>query len=334
MRTSGLLARSGGCLLLVLGSLTAQFCLAQTATPSAWPNRPIRVVVPYPAGGYYDLVARVIGNKFPDALGQPAVVENRVGANAIVGTEFTAKSAPDGYTIMVGGIGPHAINPGLYPKLPYDAQRDFLPLVHVANQPTILVVPASDPARTLRELLESARTRPGQISFASNGSGSTPHLAAEMMASATGVKFNHVPFKGSAPAVTAVLGSQVNLLFGTASDVMSHVQAGKLRALAVTSPRRLPALPELPTAAEAGVSGYEASAWFAYFAPAGVPREIVLRLNGEINRIMEQPDVRDRLTAQGTTVLVGGSPEQLAGYQRSEIIKWARVVKESGARAD
>ena len=321
-------------LLLVLASLATPLCLAQTVAGSSWPNRPIRVVVPYPAGGYYDLVARVIGNKFQDGFGQPAVVENRVGANAIVGTEFTAKSAPDGYTIMVGGIGPHAINPGLYPKLPYDALRDFVPLVHVANQPTILVVPASDPARTLRELLDSARARPGQISFASNGSGSTPHLAAEMMASATGVKFNHVPFKGSAPAVTAVLGSQVNLLFGTASDVMSHIQAGKLRALAVTSPRRLPALPDLVTAAEAGVPNYEASAWFAYFAPIGVPRDIVQRLNVEINRIMEQPDVRERLSAQGTTVLVGGTPDQLGSYQRSEILKWARVVKESGARAD
>jgi tripartite-type tricarboxylate transporter receptor subunit TctC len=304
------------------------------AGAQAWPSKPIRVIVPYPAGGFYDTVARLIGVKMAEDFGQPAVVENRVGANGIVGTDHVAKSPPDGYTIMVGGIGPHGINPGLYPKLPYDPVRDFAPIVHVVNAANVLVIHPSVPASNVNELVALARAKPRELAYASNGSGSSPHLAAEMFATAMGLKLNHIPFKGSAPAVTAMLGGQTQMAFNNAGDVLQHVRAGKLRALAVTSAKRLPALPDLPTMQEVGVPNYEAVAWWAYFAPAGTPRDIVMRLNAQINKAMQQPDVRERLSVQGSAEVVGGTPEHLAAFMKAEIAKWSRVIKESGATAD
>jgi tripartite-type tricarboxylate transporter receptor subunit TctC len=299
-----------------------------------WPSKPIRVIVPYPAGGFYDTVARLIGVKMADDFGQPVLVENRVGAGGIVGTDHVAKSPPDGYTIMVGGIGPHGINPGLYPKLPYDPVRDFEPIVHVVNAANILVVHPSVPAPSLRELVALARAKPGGLNYASNGSGTSPHLAAEMFASAMDIKLTHIPYKGSAPATTAMLGGQTHMAFNNAGDVLQHIRAGKLRALAVTGAKRLPALPEIPTMQESGVPGYEAVAWWAYYAPAGTPRDIVNRLNGQINKAIQLPDVRDRLSVQGSAEIVGGSPEQLAAFMKGEIAKWSRVIKASGATAD
>lgn len=304
------------------------------ARAQAYPNHPVKVVVPYAAGGYYDLVGRVLAQRLADRLGQPFVVENRAGANAIVGTEYTAHAPADGYTLMVGGIGPHAINPSLYPKLSYDPVRDFAPVILVAVQPGILVVHPALAVRSVRDLVELARARPGELSFASNGSGSTPHLAGELFAATMNLRLNHVPFKGSAPAITATLGGQTDMHFGTASDVLPHVQGGRLRALAVTGSRRLPSLPDLPTMIEAGVPGYETVAWFAIFAPAGVPRDILDRLNGELGRALETADIRDRLSAHGTVELPGGPPEALARLLRDEIAKWAKVVRQSGARAD
>jgi tripartite-type tricarboxylate transporter receptor subunit TctC len=262
------------------------------------------------------------------------VVENRAGANGIVGTDYVAKSAPDGYTIMVGGIGPHGINPGLYPKLPYDAVKDFEPIVHVVSAANVLVLHPSVAANNLQELVALARSNPGGLSYASNGAGSSPHLSAEMFASAMGLKLNHIPFKGSAPAITSMLGGQTQLAFNNAGDVVQHIRAGKLRPIAVTSAVRLPAFPEVPTMREGGVSGYEALAWWAYFAPAGTPKEIVARLNSQINRAMQVPDVRERLSVQGSAEVVGGTPEQLAAFQKAEIAKWSKVIKESGATAD
>lgn len=316
----------------LLGLLSA-FLLACsfTATAQDWPSKPIKVIVPYPAGGFYDTIARLVGAKMAEELGQPAVVENRVGANGIVGTDHVAKSAPDGYTIMVGGIGPHSINTSLYPKLPYDAVRDFEPIVHVVNAANVLVVHPSVPVRDLKELIALARSKPGELAYASNGSGSSPHLAAEMFATSMGLKFNHIPFKGSAPAVTAMLGGQTQMAFNNAGDVLAHVRAGKLRALAVTSRKRLPALPDLPTMEEAGAPGYDAVAWWAYFAPAGTPREIVAKLNSHINRILGVPEIRERLSVQGSADVVGGTPQQLAAFQKAEIAKWAKVIKQSGA---
>ena len=308
----------------------AALAFATQAAGQAWPAKPIKVVVPYPAGGYYDVVGRVIGQKLSEALGQPVVVENRAGANAIIGTEFVAKSPADGYTIMVGGSGPHAINTSLYPKLPYDAVKDFAPVAHVSTSANTLVVAATHPANSLKDLLAMAKARPGAVSYASNGAGSTVHLCAELMASMAGLKLNHVPFKGSAPAITAVLGSQVDFAFATAGDVLPHIKAGKLKALAVTTARRVAATPDVPTMAEAGLPDFEAVAWFAFFAPAGTPADIVGRLNQEINRALREADVRERLSAQGSAELIGGPPERLGQLREKEIAKWAQVIRAAG----
>ena len=304
------------------------------AGQGAWPSKPVRTVVPYPAGGYYDLIARSVGQKLTEALGQAVVVENRAGANAIIGTDLVAKSPPDGYTIMVGGIGPHAINTSLYPKLPYDAVRDFAPIIHVSNSANTLVVPASHPARTLGDLIAMAKAKPGSVSYASNGAGSSVHLCAELLASMAGLKLNHIPYKGSSPAVAAVLGSQVDFAFATAGDVLAHVRAGKLRALAVTTAKRVAATPDVPTMMEAGLPDFEAVAWFAYFAPAGTPPEIIQRLNQEINRALADPEVHDRLSSQGSAEIIGGPPERLAALREKEIAKWAQVIKAAGVKVD
>ena len=331
MKRLSSMRRTGALLSFALAALLQLACAAALA--QAYPSRPIKVVVPYPPGGYYDTMARVVGQKMTESLGQQVVVENRAGANGILGTEFTAKSAPDGYTIMTGGIGPHGINPGLYAKLPYDAERDFAPIILVATQPNILVVHPSVAASSVRELVALAQSMSGRVSFGSAGAGSSQHLSAAMFASAAGIRMNHVPFKGGPPAIAALLGGHIDLFFGTASDVLNHIRSGKLRALGVTGARRIPALPDLPTMTEAGVS-VEASPWFGYFAPAGVPPEIIARLNAEIGKTLGAPEVRERLTAQGTTEIVGGTPEHLAAFMRSELLKWSRVVKESGAKAD
>ena len=299
-----------------------------------YPSKPVKIVVPYPAGGYFDIVGRIVGNALSESLGQPMIVENKVGANGIVGTEFTAKAPPDGYTIMVGGIGPHAINVSLYSKLPYDPVRDFVPIIFLAEQPLIVVVNPKMDAHSLKDLIALARSRPGQLTYSSPGAGSTPHLAAVMLSSIEKIKLNHVPFKGSAPAVTAVLAGVTDLLFGTASDVLQQINAGKLRALAVTGTRRISALPNLPTVAELGVPNYEATAWFAFFAPAGTPPEIVATLNATIGKVLGMPDVHEKLSAQGTAQIIGGTPERLASHAKSEITKWAKIVKESNAKVE
>ena len=278
--------------------------------------------------------SRVLGQKFSEALGQPFVIENRPGANAIVGTELTAKSAPDGYTIMMGGIGPHAINASLYPKLSYDPVKDFAPIILVSMTPNALVAHPGVAAKTVGQLLDLARAQPGKLNYASNGSGSSVHLCAELLGTMTGTKFNHVPFKGSAPAVAATLGGQTEFAFATAGDVLGHIRGGKLRALAVTSAKRIPALADTPTMIEAGVAGYEATAWFALFAPAGTPREIVARLNAVAAKALDTDEVRERLAPQGSADLVGGAPEVLGNLVKSEIGKWSKVVRESGAKAD
>ena len=318
-----------------LSAIVACLLLASNASAQpAYPSKPVRIIVPYPAGGYYDVSSRVLGQKFSEALGQPFVVENRPGANAIVGTELTAKSAPDGYTIMMGGIGPHAINSSLYPKLSYDPVRDFAPIILVSMSPNALVAYPGFAAKSVRELVELSRAQPGAINYASNGSGSSVHLCAELLGTMTGTKFNHVPFKGSAPAVTATLGGQTAFAFATAGDVLPHIRGGKLRALGVTSGKRIAALPDTPTLIEAGVPGYEATAWFALFAPAGTPREVVARLNAVAGKALTTDEVRERLAPQGSAELTGGSPEHLGALVKSEIVKWSKVVRESGATAD
>ena len=317
---------------IAIGFLLA--CAAAGVWAQAYPTKPVHFVVPYPAGGYYDLLARVIGAKLSENWGQPVLVENRVGANGMVGTDFVAKSAPDGYTIIMGGIGPFGISPGLYTKMAYDPVRDFAPVIHVASAPNVLVVHPSVNARSVKELIALARSQAGALTFSSAGSGSSQHLSGEMFDSMVGVKMTHVPYKGSAPSITAVLGGQVSLLFGTMADVVTHIRAGKLRALAVTSARRTPALPDVPTMIEAGVPGYEATAWFGVFAPAATPNDLVVKLNQDIGHILQMPDVLERISQQGSAEIIGGTPEQYGAFARAEIAKWAKVVKDSGAKAD
>ena len=319
----------------------ARFCLlvllvlaCAGAWGQAYPSKPLRVILPVPAGGYYDMVTRSVSQRLAERLGQPVVVENRVGAGGITGTVHAASAAPDGYTLLFNGIGAMSIFPSLHAKLAYDPQRDFVPVILLSSVPNILVVHPSVPAKTVGELAALARGRPGEVTYASNGIGTTQHLAAEMFATANGLKLNHIPFNGSAPAVAAMLGGQTMLLFGVASDVMPHVKAGKLRALAVASEKRMRALPEIPTTAEAGVPGVEIEIWLGAFAPKGTPREIVSRLNAEIASVLELPEVRSRITQDGIGEVKGGTPGELGNLLQSEIAKWAKVVKASGARVD
>ncbi len=309
-------------------------CVASVALAQTYPAKAVRVIVPYPAGGYYDLLARVIGAKLAETWSHPFVVENRVGANGIIGTDFVAKSNPDGYTIMMGGVGPHGINPSMYAKLPYSPLRDFAPIIHIASAPNVLVVHPSVDARSVSELISLAKSKPGALTFSSAGSGSSQHLSGEMLKMMTGVSMTHVPYKGSAPAVTAVLAGEVTLLFGTMADVVEHIRAGKLRALAVTGARRIPVLPDLQTMVEAGIPGYEATAWFGMLAPAGTSREIVVKLNEEVNRVLKMPDVLARISQQGSAEIIGGPPEQYAAFIRVEVAKWGRVVKETGVKVE
>ena len=313
------------------------FALVATALAAGaqtYPARAVNFVVPYPAGGIYDLAARVIGAKLAESWGQPFLVQNRVGANGIIGTDSVAKSASDGYTIMMGGIGPHGINPSMYAKLPYNPVRDFAAIIHVASAPNVLVVHPSVDARSVNELISLARAKPGQLTFSSAGSGSSQHLSGEMLKTMEGISITHVPYKGSAPGVTAVLGGEVTMMFGTMADVVEHVRGGKLRALAVTSARRIPVLPDLPTMVEAGVPGYEATAWFGMVGPAGMPHEIVAKLNQEIGRVLRMPDVLGRIAQQGSAEIVGGSPEQFGEFIRAEGAKWADVVKRAGVKVE
>lgn len=307
---------------------------ALAAAAQGYPAKAVHVVVPYPAGGYYDLLARVIGGKLQEILGQPFVVENRVGANGIIGTDYTAKAAPDGYTIMMGGIGPHGINPSIYAKLPYNPVRDFAPIIHVANAPNVLVVHPSVPVRSVSELIALAKAKPGALTFSSAGIGSSQHLSGEMLKMIAGVNMTHVPYKGSAPGVTAALAGEVTMMFATMADVVEHIRGNKLRALAVTGATRIAALPELPTMVEAGVPGYEATAWFGMVAPAAVPRDIIVKLNQEAGRILQMPDVLARISQQGSAEIVGGTPEQFGEFIRAEGVKWSKVVKEAGIKSE
>lgn len=299
----------------------------------AYPSKIIRLIVPGPPAGGADILARTVAQKLTEAWGQQIVVDNRAGASGIIGTEFTAKAAPDGYTIMIGHSGTHAINVSLYPKIPYDPVRDFSPITLVAVTPNILVVHPSLPARSVKDLIAFAKARAGQITYASAGVGFSQHLAGELFASMAGVKMVHVPYKGSAAGMTDLIGGHVSLMFPNIPAAFPHVQSGRLRALGVTSLKRSSAVPSVPTIAESGLPGYEAVAWFGVFAPAGLSQDLVTRLNGEILRIIAQPDVREQITRQGGEP-GGNSPVEFAVFVNAEIAKWAKVIKQSGAKAE
>ena len=299
-----------------------------------FPNRPIHFIVPYPPGSGTDIVARILGQKLTESWGQPVLVENRPSAGAIVGVDAIAKAAPDGYTIGIADTGPLALNPALYPKLPYDPVRDLAPVTLIANLPFILVVNPAFPATNVAELLALAKSRPGQINYASIGNGSAVHLATELFKTQAGIHLVHIPYKGSAGALNSVVSGDTSLMFVNLLSSRELVKAGKLRALATASGKRLAAEPGLPTVAEAGVPGYAFQAWFGVVAPAGTPRPIIDRLNQELRRLITIPEVRDRLTTQGGFELAGGTPEAFSALIRSEIGHWGKLVKQTGARVD
>jgi tripartite-type tricarboxylate transporter receptor subunit TctC len=308
--------------------LAVGICAAQS-----YPAKPIRIIVPFPPGGIADLFARVIGQKFGETWGQPGVVDNRPGAGGNIGAEIVAKSAPDGYTLVTGSIGTHAVNVSLFSKLPYDPIRDFAPVSLIMEAEGLLVVHPSLPVKSVKELIALAKARPGQIAYASAGHGTAAHLSGELFKSMAKVNLLHVPYKGNVPAITDLLAGQTSLLFATMPTVLPQVQAGRLRALAVTSSTRAPAAPQLPTIAEAALPGFSVTNWIGFFAPAGTPREVVLKLNGEVARIMQAPDIQKRLVAEGAK-FTPWTPDQFAAFVKSELAKWAKVVKEAGIRVD
>jgi tripartite-type tricarboxylate transporter receptor subunit TctC len=313
-------------------SLLAVF-LSASALAQVYPAKPVHLIVPFAAGGGNDNVARLLGKRLADGLGQPVVVDNRPGAGGVVGAELAAKSPADGYTLFLGGVGSHAINPNLIDKLPYDPIRDFAPVALLAQAPLVLVVHPSVPARSLAELVAYARKNPGKLNFASNGNGSSSQLAAVMFASMAGIEMVHVPYKGLSPALADLLSGQVQLMFSSVVAILPHIKAGKLRGLAVTGAKRLALLPEAPTIAESGFPGYEASSWYGILAPAGTPREIVTKLNAELARALEQPEVRASLLAEGAEP-IGGSPEAFAAHIRAEKERLGKAIRDAKIRLE
>jgi len=298
----------------------------------AYPQKPIRLVVPFPPGGGTDILARLFGQKMSETLGQQIIIDNRGGAGGTLGTDIAAKAAPDGYTLILVS-GSHAINPGLYQKLPYDSVSDFAPITQIATSPGILVVNPSLPVKSVKDLIALARAKPGQINYASAGSGTPPHLAGELFKVMAKIDMVHVPYKGNAPAFTDVIGGQVSLIFPTMPSAMPFIKSGKLRPIAVTSAKRSPAAPDIPTIAESGLPGYEATSWYGILAPARTPPQIVARLHEVLVSVIGAPDMKDKLAAQGLDP-VGNTPQQFAAVIKSEIAKWAKVVKASGAKPE
>jgi len=319
---------------LALSALPSAGAHAQQASDAdRYPVKPIRMIVPSAPGSGPDTMARAIGQQLTGALGQPVVVENRGGAGGSIGGEAAAKAAPDGYTLIMASAGSHAVNVGLYPKLGYDPLRDFAPVSLVSSAPNILIVHPSLPVKSVKDLIALARTKPGALSFASGGNGSTAHLSGELFKMLANVNMVHVPFKGAPGAVLAVMSGEVQLAFPNLPPALPQVRAGKLRALAVTTGKRFAAVPQLPTVAEAGVPGYEARAWFGVLAPTGTPRPIVTRLNAEIVKSVRAPEMRERLLADGAEA-IGSTPEEFTAVMKTDIAKWAKVIKASGAKPD
>ena len=315
-------------------TLAALLALAHAvALAQGYPNKAIKIIVPFPPGGGTDIGTRIIAQKLSEAWGQPVLVENRGGAAGIVGTEATAKSAPDGYTIMMGNIGTHAINVSLYKKLPYDPVKDFAPISHVAGLPLFVLVHPSVKVTSIKELIALAKAQPGKLDYSSSGSGGSMHVAAELFKGMTGTHMVHIPYKGGGPAVADLLAGQVPVSFATVLETLPHVKSGRLRALAVTSANRSLASPSVATVAESGVPEYESISWLALFAPAGTPKDIINKISLEVVRIINLPDVKERLLLQGAEP-IGSTPEQLAAVLANDIAKYAKVMKAAGVQPE
>lgn len=313
--------------LLALALLLPCLAFAQ-----AYPARPVRIIVPYPPGGATDVMARTVAQKLNESWQQAVVVENKPGASGSVGSEIVARSAPDGYTLLVQGTQ-HAINLSLYKQLPYDTLRDFVPINYIASAPFLLVLHPSVPANTVAELIAYIKARPGGLNYGSSGVGGGAHLAGEIFKTAAGVPLTHIPYKGAAPAMADLLGGQVTMVFDPIPTSITQVRAGRLKALAITSAKRSALMPELPTVAESGLPGFDVSAWFGLYGPAAMPKDIAIKLNAEVNRILQLPEVKEKFAGLGAESMIMNT-DQFAVHLRAEIAKFAKAIKDSGATAE
>ncbi|MEO6065198.1 MAG: tripartite tricarboxylate transporter substrate binding protein [Lysobacterales bacterium] len=312
------------------------FACAWTAFPALaqpWPSKPIRLIVPYPPGGGNDTLARLFGIKLGERLGQPVVIENRPGAGTLIGSEAAAKAAGDGYTLLLSSVTTHALAPALYPKVPYDPIKDFVPITILAIAPTVVVVNKDFPATTLQELIAEAKRNPGKYTFASGGSGTTPHIAGEIFKSMAGIDLLHVPYKGGGPALTDLMGGRVDMMFDTAASAMPHVRGGKLRALAIASAKRHADYADLPTVTEAGLPSYRVDSWYSLHAPAGTPREVVVRIHSEIVEILKQPEVKEKLRALYADPS-GLPPDEFATYIKAELDSYTKIIRAAGIKVE
>lgn len=316
---------------LLLAITAAGTAVAQT--PMQYPAKAIRMIVPSAPGSGPDIMARTIAQKLTEAWGQPVVVEARPGAGGIIGSEAVAKAPPDGYTLIMGNAGSHSVNPSLYSKLPYDPLKDFSPVVLVSSAPNILIVHPSLPVKSAKDLIALAKVRPEELTFGSGGNGSTAHLSGEMFRTLAGIKLVHVPFKGAPAAVLGVITGEISMAILNLPPALPHVKSGKLKALGVSTSKRSAAVPDLPTIAESGLPGYAATAWYGVLAPAGTPREIILKLNAEIVKSLRTEEMKKRIASDGGEV-IGSTPEEFTAVMKTDIAKWAKVVQASGARVD
>ncbi len=303
------------------------------AFAQAFPSKPVKLVIPFPPGGSLDAVGRAIADKLTQMWGQSVVVDNKPGAGGNIGADFVAKSPPDGYTVVMGALSTHAVNPSLYPKMPYDAVKDFAPISLVAITPNVLVVNPNLPVNSVKDLIAYARANPGKLSFGSGSNGSAGHLAGELFKVDTGTDMVHIPFKGGAPALQALLAGDTQLMFDNLANSMQQVKAGKLKALAVTTERRSALVPDLPTMAESGVPGFDISTWFGIMAPAGTPPDVIAKWNTDLVKVLSSPDMRERMTAQGAEA-APDTPAEFSAFIARELAKYARIVKASGAKVD
>jgi tripartite-type tricarboxylate transporter receptor subunit TctC len=303
-----------------------------TVHAQTYPAKPIKIVVPYPPGGFNDTLGRTLAAKFTQDWGQPAIVENKPGANTLIGSDYVAKSAPDGYTLLVVAF-PFAVTPSLIKSMPYDTVKDFAPVALAAQSPNLLVVNPALPVKSVADLIAMAKAKPDSMSYGSTGNGSSNHISMELFKSLAGVRIVHIPYKGSAPAVADLLGGQIQVMFDNAPNVLPQVKAGRLRALAQTGATRSPIAPDLPTLVEAGVAGYELTVWFGLVAPASTPREVIQKLNAEVLKILAMPEVRERFLAQGVEPL-GSTPEQFGEHIKAQMVQWGKVVRDAGVQAE
>jgi tripartite-type tricarboxylate transporter receptor subunit TctC len=318
-------------LALALTAAIALFAPAANAQP--FPSKPVRMVVPFPPGGSLDNVGRLIAQKLSDLWGQSVVVENKPGAGGNIGADFVAKSPPDGYTVVMGALSTHAVNPNLYPTMPYDARRDFAPVSLVAITPNVLIVNSALPVQSVRDLVAYAKANPGKVNFGSGSNGSGGHLAGELFRIESGTDVQHIPFKGGAPALQALLAGDTQFMFDNLANAMAQVKGGKVRAIAVTTAQRSKLAPELPTMAEQGMPGFDISTWFGLMLPAGTPKDVVAKWNADVVKVLNMPDVREKMLAQGAEPSPMSS-EQFAAFIDAELAKYARIVKLSGAKVD